>query len=86
MSFSILLSRQPIIYLLTCLFNGLSTAFVFPLLSLYLIDELQASPISMGFFIAIMISSGVLVSQYLAKKSDQGRSRKNNSISSTRLY
>lgn len=76
MSFSILLSRQPIIYLLTCLFNGLSTAFVFPLLSLYLIDELQVSPISMGFLIAIMILSGVIVSQYFAKKSDQGGSRK----------
>jgi SET family sugar efflux transporter-like MFS transporter len=76
MSLSILLSRQPIIYLLTCLFSGFSSAFVFPLLSLYLIDELKVSPMSMGLFIATMIFSGVIVSQYFAKKSDQGISRK----------
>tara|TARA_R110001583_G_scaffold6618_5_gene33607 strand:- start:39374 stop:40570 length:1197 start_codon:yes stop_codon:yes gene_type:complete len=76
MSLSILLSRQPIIYLLTCLFSGFSSAFIFPLLSLYLIDELKVSPISMGFFIATLILSGVIVSQYFAKKSDQGVSRK----------
>ncbi|GLS92553.1 sugar efflux transporter SetB [Psychromonas marina] len=71
-----LLSRQPIIYLLTCLFSGFSSAFMGPLLSLYLIDELKVSPISMGFLISMMILSGVLVSQYFAKKSDAGTSRK----------
>ena len=76
MSFRILLSRHPIIYLLTCLFSGFSSAFTSPLLSLYLIDELKVSPISMGLLIATMILSGVVVSQYFAKKSDTGTSRK----------
>ena len=71
-----LLSRQPIIYLLACLFTGFSSAFISPLLSLYLIDELKVSPISMGFLISMMILSGVIVSQYFAKKSDAGTSRK----------
>lgn len=76
MSSITILSSQPIIYLLACLFTGFSTAFVYPLLSLYLIDDLKVSPMSMGFLISMMILSGVLVSQYFAKKSDAGTSRK----------
>jgi SET family sugar efflux transporter-like MFS transporter len=76
MSLKVLLSKHPIIYLLTCLFSGFSSAFISPLLSLYLIDELKVSPISMGLLIATMILSGVVVSQYFAKKSDTGTSRK----------
>ncbi|PKF62319.1 MFS transporter [Psychromonas sp. psych-6C06] len=76
MSFKVLLRRHPLIYLCACLFNGFSSAFISPLLSLYLIDELKVSPISMGILIAVMIISGVAVSQYFAKKSDQGASRK----------
>lgn len=71
-----LLSRQPIIYLFTCLFSGFSGAFMGPLLSLYLIDELKVSPLSMGLLISLMVLSGVVVSQFLAKKSDAGMSRK----------
>jgi len=71
-----LFSRHPVIYLATCLFSGFSSAFISPLLSLYLIDELKVSPISMGFLISLMILSGVSVSQYFAKKSDAGMSRK----------
>jgi len=71
-----LLSRQPIIYLFTCLFSGFSGAFMGPLLSLYLIDELKVSPLSMGLLISVMVLSGVVVSQFLAKKSDAGMSRK----------
>jgi SET family sugar efflux transporter-like MFS transporter len=76
MSLKILLNRHPLIYLLTCLFSGFSSAFTSPLLSLYLIDELRVSPIHMGFLIAVMILSGVTVSQYFAKRSDEGTSRK----------
>ena len=71
-----LFTKQALIYLLTCLFFGLSTACIYPILSLYLIEEVHASPLSMGFLITCMILSGVLVSQYLAKKSDKGLSRK----------
>lgn len=71
-----LFSKQSIIYLLTCFFIGLSTAFIYPILSLYLIEEVHATPISMGILITCMVLSGVLVSQYIAKKSDKGLSRK----------
>ncbi|MFT6987931.1 MAG: SET family sugar efflux transporter-like MFS transporter [Psychromonas sp.] len=69
-------SKQSITYLLTCFFIGLSTAFIYPILSLYLIEEVHATPISMGILITCMVLSGVLVSQYIAKKSDKGLSRK----------
>jgi len=69
-------SKQSITYLLTCFFIGLSTAFIYPILSLYLIEEVHATPISMGVLISCMVLSGVLVSQYIAKKSDKGLSRK----------
>lgn len=71
-----LFSKQAITYLLTCFFVGLSTAFIYPILSLYLIQEVHATPLSMGFLITCMVLSGVMVSQYIAKKSDKGLSRK----------
>jgi len=76
MSSTTLFTRQSLIYLLTCLFSGFSGAFVVPLLSLYLIDELQVSPLKMGFLISAMVLSGVVVAYYFAKKSDAGASRK----------
>ncbi|WP_372882718.1 sugar efflux transporter [Psychromonas sp.] len=71
-----LFSKQSITYLLTCFFVGLSGAFIYPILSLYLIEEVHATPISMGFLMTCMVLSGVVVSQYIARKSDQGLSRK----------
>ncbi len=71
-----LFSKQSITYLLTCFFVGLSGAFIYPILSLYLIEEVQATPISMGILMTCMVLSGVLVSQYIAGKSDRGLSRK----------
>ncbi|WP_019615413.1 sugar efflux transporter [Psychromonas ossibalaenae] len=71
-----LLAKQPCIYLLICLFSGLSGSFISPLLSLYLIEALGVSPLTMGFFMTCMVLSGVLVSQFVAKKSDAGLSRK----------
>ncbi|MGB5444132.1 MAG: sugar efflux transporter [Psychromonas sp.] len=71
-----LFSKQSMTYLLTCFFIGLSGAFIYPILSLYLIEEVHATPISMGVLITCMVLSGVLVSQYVARKSDKGLSRK----------
>lgn len=68
--------KQSITYLVTCFFVGLSGAFIYPILSLYLIEEVHATPISMGVLITCMVLSGVLVSQFIAKKSDNGLSRK----------
>lgn len=69
-------SVQSVGLLLATLFAGLSYAFLFPLTSLYLVNELGASPLMMGVFMAMMMSAGMLVSTWLGKKSDAGWRRK----------
>lgn len=69
-------SIQSIGLLAATLFAGLSYAFLFPLTSLYLVNELGASPLMMGVFMALMMSAGMIVSTWLGKKSDIGWSRK----------
>ena len=71
-----LFCKQSITYLVTSFFVGLSGAFIYPILSLYLIEEVHATPISMGILMTCMVLSGVVVSQFIAKKSDNGLSRK----------
>lgn len=72
----LLTQKVPLSYLLVCLFSGLSSGFFYPLLGLYVIDGLQASPLQMGVFLALSILSGVLVSQRIAKVSDGGGDRR----------
>ncbi len=69
-------TKQQIIFLLSTLYSGLSTAFIFPLVSLYLIDEIGVPPIKLGIFLAAMVISGVYASLLIGKKSDQGANRK----------
>lgn len=76
LSLNMLFQKQAVVYLLASFFSGLSTAFLYPLLSLYMITKVGATPIAMGVFLTIMVLSGVAVSQVFAKKSDQGMSRK----------
>jgi SET family sugar efflux transporter-like MFS transporter len=65
-----------LLYLTASFFCGLSFAFMFPLISLYLVEELGASPLEMGLFLAIQVTMGVLVSTKIGKYSDAGWSRK----------
>ncbi|MCE2570179.1 sugar efflux transporter [Motilimonas eburnea] len=70
--------KQPVSlgFILSTFICGLTTALVFPLTSLYLINEVGASPMAMSYYLAAMVLSGVMVSLYLAKQSDRGWSRK----------
>lgn len=63
-------------FLAASFFTGLGFSFMFPMMSLYLIDDIGSSPIQMGVYLAIQVLSGVVVSQYLGKQSDKGWSRK----------
>ena len=65
-----------LLYLTASFFCGLGFAFMFPLISLYLVEELGSSPLQMGLFLAIQVSTGVLVSTKIGKYSDAGWSRK----------
>ncbi|MEZ8143469.1 sugar efflux transporter [Enterovibrio sp. FF113] len=71
-----LTQKAPLSYLLVSLFSGLSGGFFYPLSGIYVVDGLNASPLQMGIFLAVSILSGVLVSQRIAKLSDQGWDRR----------
>ncbi|WP_407331085.1 sugar efflux transporter [Enterovibrio sp. 27052020O] len=71
-----LTQKAPLSYLLVSLFSGLSGGFFYPLSGIYVVDGLNSSPLQMGIFLAISILSGVVVSQRIAKLSDQGWDRR----------
>ncbi|SKA48449.1 hypothetical protein [Enterovibrio nigricans] len=71
-----LIQKEPLFYLLVCLFAGLGSGFFMPLLSLFVIDGLGASPSQMGVYLALSVVSGVFVSQLLATLSDYGWERR----------
>lgn len=65
-----------ILFIGVALFNGLSISLVMPLMGLFLIDDVGASPLQMGTFLAIQMAAGVIVATRVAKWSDRGLSRK----------
>ncbi|MDD1783282.1 sugar efflux transporter [Enterovibrio sp. ZSDZ35] len=71
-----LVRKEPLCYLLICLFAGLGGGFFMPLMSLFVIDGLGASPSQMGVYLALSVVSGVFVSQLLATLSDYGWERR----------
>ncbi|MDD1792469.1 sugar efflux transporter [Enterovibrio makurazakiensis] len=73
---SFLTKKAPLSYLLVSLFSGLSGGFFYPLLGIFVVDGLNASPLQMGVFLAVSIFSGVIVSQRIAKLSDLGWERR----------
>ncbi|WP_028024764.1 sugar efflux transporter [Enterovibrio calviensis] len=73
---SFLTKKATVSYLLVSLFSGLSGGFFYPLLGIFVVDGLNASPLQMGVFLAVSIFSGVIVSQRIAKLSDLGWERR----------
>lgn len=69
------LSPQRLRLLMLALLLGLAGAAVFPVLSTHLAIGLGISPLWIGVFFAVNTLAGVVVSQGLAKASDQGLSR-----------
>lgn len=49
-------------------------AFIHPLMSLFFIQELESPPAFFGFYTIAITLSGLVISQYLAAKADQGYS------------
>ena len=54
--------------------TGLIGAFVYPLLSYFLIDELGVQPMFIGVYMVSVTLSGLMVSQFLGRRSDKGYS------------
>lgn len=59
-------------FILLSLFTGLVGAFVYPLISYFLIEELGKSPVYIGIYMVSITLSGLVISQYLAKLADKG--------------
>ncbi|RKF15811.1 MFS transporter [Alginatibacterium sediminis] len=62
--------------LLNCLFNGLSFSFIYPVMSFFLVQELQSPPILIGVYTICVTLSGLIISQVLGYLTDKGLSAK----------
>lgn len=65
----------PILFLINTIF-GMSMSFFVPFSSLFGIDEVGMSNVSFGIFMTVLALGGVLISSYIAKRSDSKTSRK----------
>ncbi|EKA7353700.1 sugar efflux transporter [Vibrio vulnificus] len=73
---SMLQDRTAILFVITATIIGLCSAFFYPLTSLFLVEQLNASPMMLSLYMVVAVISSVSVSQVIAGKSDRGRQRK----------
>jgi len=64
-------------FLIVAFLTGIAGALQTPTLSLFLTNEVHARPAMVGFFFTGSAVIGILVSQFLAGRSDRKGSRKN---------
>ncbi|KLV04674.1 hypothetical protein ABT56_14280 [Photobacterium aquae] len=70
------LNRPIFFFIAGIFFSGLGGAFLFPLTTLYLVEALGATPFRLSLYLVCSVLSAIVVSQWLARYSDQGMSRK----------
>ncbi|WP_045594939.1 sugar efflux transporter [Vibrio vulnificus] len=68
--------RTAILFVITATIIGLCGAFFYPLTSLFLVEQLNASPMMLSLYMVVAVISSVSVSQVIAVKSDRGWQRK----------
>ncbi|HFQ5220463.1 TPA: sugar efflux transporter [Vibrio vulnificus] len=68
--------RTAILFVITATIIGLCGAFFYPLTSLFLVEQLNASPMMLSLYMVVAVISSVSVSQVIADKSDRGWQRK----------
>ncbi|NIG92033.1 sugar efflux transporter [Vibrio vulnificus] len=68
--------RTAILFVITATIIGLCGAFFYPLTSLFLVEQLNASPMMLSLYMVVAVISSVSVSQMIAGKSDRGWQRK----------
>ena len=54
--------------------SGLIGSFIYPLMSLFLVEHLNTPPIYIGVYMISVTLAGLVVSQWMGKKADQGAS------------
>lgn len=69
-------TKESIIFLIMTFVAGICGSFFYPLSSLFVIEALGASPTMLSVYMIASFLSAVIVSQYIAMKSDQGWDRK----------
>ncbi len=79
-------TKEARIFLIMTFVNGISSSFFYPLSSLFIIEELGASPMMLSVFMVLSIISSVIVSQTIAAKSDNGWNRKTILLGSLTCY
>ncbi|ELV8578123.1 sugar efflux transporter [Vibrio vulnificus] len=73
---SMLQDRTAILFVITATIIGLCGAFFYPLTSLFLVEQLNATPMMLSLYMVVAVISSVSVSQVIAGKSDRGWQRK----------
>ncbi|HAS8523915.1 TPA: MFS transporter [Vibrio vulnificus] len=73
---SMLQDRTAILFVITATIIGLCGAFFYPLTSLFLVEQLNVSPMMLSLYMVVAVISSVSVSQVIAGKSDRGWQRK----------
>ncbi|RTZ18116.1 MFS transporter [Vibrio aquaticus] len=68
--------RTAILFIITAFVTGLCGAFFYPLSSLFIVEELGASPMLLSLYMILAVVSAVIVSQLLARQSDRNWKRK----------
>lgn len=71
-------NRDPVLlsFMLVTFITGAAVALMVPVLSLFLANEIGVRPLLVGIFYTVNAVAGILISQWLAKRSDRQGSRK----------
>ena len=68
--------KTALIFLIMTFVSGLCGSFFYPLSSLFIIEALGATPAMLSVYMILSICAAVIVSQFMAVKSDKGWNRK----------
>lgn len=68
--------KKALLFIFISFVTGLCGAFFYPLSSLFIVEQLGASPMMLSVYMTLAVVSSVLVSQFIAKKSDSHWNRK----------
>ncbi|MCG9595968.1 sugar efflux transporter [Vibrio sp. Isolate25] len=78
--------QTAILFIITAFVSGLCGAFFYPLSSLFIVEALGASPMMLSAYMVTAVTSSVIVSQIIARYSDQGWQRKRILVTSLSCY
>lgn len=68
--------KTAMLFIITAFVTGLCGAFFYPLSSLFIVEELGASPMMLSLYMVMAVVSAAVVSQLLARQSDRNWKRK----------